>query len=79
MSSDRVEWACAAVMWKMTAIDVESTLKDVCNTLFKDESVTEEQMKLRAAGLLRLGELFVAAANKDGGEARRAWNSVITS
>eukprot|EP01052_Picozoa_sp_SAG31_P037033 SAG31_NODE_4711_length_3016_cov_5.967089_2_plen_374_part_00 len=59
------------VMWKMTAIDVESTLKTVCDLLFKDESIDVPSMRKRAEGLLALGELFCAAADRDGGEAGR--------
>eukprot|EP01050_Picozoa_sp_SAG11_P005468 SAG11_NODE_387_length_9883_cov_9.365699_3_plen_258_part_00 len=59
------------VMWKMTAIDVESTLKAVCDCLFKDESIAVDAMRRRAQGLLALGEAMVAAADRDGGEAGR--------
>jgi len=60
-------------MWRVTVIDVERTLKVVCTMVLSDESVNNEQAKVRAEGMRRLGRLYSAAADTaQGGAKKRA-------
>jgi len=59
------------VMWRVTVVDVERTLKAVCEMVLQDESVAPEARRARAAGLLRLGRLYSIAADAAMGGARQ--------
>lgn len=58
------------MMWRVTVIDVENTLKAVCKMVLEDESVSLEARKVRADGMLRLGRLYSAAADHAQGGAK---------
>ena len=58
------------MMWRVTVIDVENTLKVVCSMVLNDESVPMEARKVRADGMLRLGRLYSAAADHAQGGAK---------
>lgn len=59
--------AVMEVMWNMTALDVEKTLKAVCVHVLDDEVQTMEARIMRAEGLLKLGQTFTAAATAASG------------
>ena len=46
------------VMWNITVFDVEKTLRNAIDKLFRDKSVEQQVRRIRAQGLLKLGRLF---------------------
>lgn len=46
------------VFWTTTVVDISSTLYEVAQTIFFDQSVDKGTRKLRATGLQALGEIF---------------------
>ena len=60
------------VMWKMTVIDVEKTLRAVVQLVLRDETVTLDGQRRRAEGIAALGRLYVAAALATGDIEQRA-------
>eukprot|EP00756_Hemistasia_phaeocysticola_P064044 Hpha_TRINITY_DN7494_c0_g1::TRINITY_DN7494_c0_g1_i2::g.95827::m.95827 len=52
------------VLWTITALDVFNTVSGALERLFHDQSVDSEAASARAAGLLRLGKIFSAAADR---------------
>jgi hypothetical protein len=60
------------VMWKMTVIDVEKTLRVVVAHVLRDETVSLAGRRRRAEGIAALGRLYVAAAQATGDIEQRA-------
>lgn len=50
------------IMWTTTVVDITSTLHQVCQMIFFDQSVTKEIRKKRAIGVQNLGEVFQACS-----------------
>jgi ribosomal protein L12E/L44/L45/RPP1/RPP2 len=55
-----------SVMWYMTAIDIESTLKKVCTKVTHDTYVDADVRKKRKKALLQLGKIFCDRAAEHG-------------
>ena len=55
-----------SVMWYMTAIDIESTLRKACTKVTHDTFVTPEVRKKRKKALLLLGKIFCDRAAEHG-------------
>lgn len=55
-----------SVMWYMTAIDIESTLRKVCTKVTHDTFVEPEVRKKRKKALLLLGKIFCDRAAEHG-------------
>uniref|UniRef100_A0A7S3K2U7 J domain-containing protein n=1 Tax=Aureoumbra lagunensis TaxID=44058 RepID=A0A7S3K2U7_9STRA len=51
------------VMWRITVVDVESTLRGACHKLLYDHSVDLDTRLRRAKGLIILGEVFSSRKN----------------
>jgi len=51
--------------WHMSVIDVESTLRHVCRKVLSDTSVSLEARRKRAAGMKRVGQLFLEAVSPE--------------
>ena len=47
------------VLWNMSVIDVESTLRAVCFKLFKDASANKAERVMRAKGMYLMGSMFM--------------------
>lgn len=54
------------VMWKMTVIDVEKTLKTTIDFVLKDEALSLAGRRKRAQGIKALGLYYIAAAEATG-------------
>ena len=54
------------VMWKMTVIDVEKTLKTTIDFVLKDEALSLAGRQRRAQGIKALGLYYIAAAEATG-------------
>jgi hypothetical protein len=60
------------IMWTTTVVDITSTLHEVCQMVFFDQSVDKKIRKKRALGVQQLGQVFQAcggaadAAGKEG-------------
>lgn len=55
-----------SVMWYMTAIDIESTLRKVCTKVTHDTFVPPDVRKKRKKALLLLGKIFCDRAAEHG-------------
>ncbi|XDT05133.1 DnaJ domain [Nakaseomyces glabratus] len=49
------------VMWAMNKFELERKLKDVCNTVLSDKSVSSSERRERAKGLLFIASIFASA------------------
>ena len=55
------------IMWTMTAVDVTSTLYEVCQMVFFDKAVSDKSiLKQRAEAVQRLGKVFMACPAVEG-------------
>ena len=52
-------------MWRVSLLDIESTLRHACNKVLSDQSVTKEARKSRARGLVVLGKVFQRYGSSD--------------
>jgi len=46
------------VMWNITVLDVERVLRTAIDKIFRDKSVDQQCRRIRASGLLKLGQIF---------------------
>jgi hypothetical protein len=54
-----------SVMWNVTQLDIQATLRKVCKKACHDHSVSEEVRLKRTQALLILGQTFVASGNTE--------------
>ena len=69
------------VMWKLTVIDVENTVRGVVQYVLQDETVSAAGRHKRAQGIIALGNLYVEAAEATGdihARAAEAMNATIS-
>ena len=52
-------------MWRVSLLDIESTLRHVCNKVLADKSTDKEGRKNRARGLVVLGRVFQMYGSAD--------------
>eukprot|EP00602_Paraphysomonas_sp_CaronLab_P007527 CAMPEP_0185019430 /NCGR_PEP_ID=MMETSP1103-20130426/2045_1 /TAXON_ID=36769 /ORGANISM="Paraphysomonas bandaiensis, Strain Caron Lab Isolate" /LENGTH=553 /DNA_ID=CAMNT_0027549749 /DNA_START=109 /DNA_END=1770 /DNA_ORIENTATION=+ len=55
---ERAQGHVFSVMWYITSIDIESTLRKVCVKVTHDNFITPEARMRRKHGLIRLGQIF---------------------
>jgi len=62
-------------LWKISVVDIESTLRSACHKLLHDKSVPPEVISLRAKALAGVGQLFMEAqcTNTEDGGKRKNW------
>jgi hypothetical protein len=58
------------IMWTTTVVDITSTLHEVCQMVFFDQSVDKKIRKKRALGVQQLGQVFQACGGADGGDGK---------
>jgi hypothetical protein len=56
------------VMWSLSVLEIEATLRSACHKALADRSVNKESRKRRAEGLIIMGDIFLqhAGSIKDG-------------
>jgi hypothetical protein len=52
-------------MWRVSLLDIESTLRHACNKVLSDLSVTKERRRTRARGLVVMGRVFQSYGSSD--------------
>ena len=52
-------------MWRVSMLDIESTLRHACNKVLSDQSVDKDARKARAKGLVLMGRVFQAYGSAD--------------
>lgn len=52
------------MMWSITVVDVEATLRTICFKVLKDSSVSSKDRVKRAEGLMIIGEIFQSHAKE---------------
>jgi curved DNA-binding protein CbpA len=55
---EATQGAMLRIIWTTTAVDITSTVHEVCQMVFFDQSVDKELRKKRAHGVENLGEIF---------------------
>ena len=53
------------IAWNMTVLDINKTLRNSLDKVLKDKAVSKKERKLRAQGLLKLGNIFLLHGNKN--------------
>ena len=52
-------------MWRVSMLDIESTLRHACNKVLSDQSVDKSLRKNRARGLVVMGRVFQTYGSAD--------------
>mmetsp|Transcript_3412 Transcript_3412/g.6763 ORF Transcript_3412/g.6763 Transcript_3412/m.6763 type:complete len:115 (+) Transcript_3412:2-346(+) len=52
--------------WSISRLDIEKTLRHVCDKVLEDHGRSMEERRARARALFVMGDLFVAAKGNDG-------------
>ena len=52
-------------MWRVSLLDIESTLRHACNKVLSDQSVDKAALKARARALVLMGRIFQSYGSAD--------------
>lgn len=52
-------------MWRVALLDIEATLRHVCNKILSDSTVSMTARKARARGLVTMGRIFMQYGSED--------------
>jgi len=70
-------------LWKISVLDIESTLRSACHKVLHDHSVEPSEITRRARALSGIGEIFMKAQCNDGeaepGKPRKTWRDHLAA